>query len=54
MSAVNDSAIGSVVYDEVARPRLSLGEFARLWAEAHDAKTTDEKVDTDVLLTLLD
>ena len=54
VSAVNDSAIGSVVYDEVARPRLSLGEFARLWAEAHDAKTTDEKVDTDVLLTLLD
>lgn len=54
VSAVNDSAIGSVVYDEVARPRLSLGEFALLWAEAHDAKTTDEKVDTDVLLTLLD
>ena len=54
VSAVNDSSIGSVVYDEVARPRLSLGEFARLWAEAHDAKTADEKVDVEALLALLD
>lgn len=54
VSAANDQAVGAVVYDEVARPRLTLGELATLWADAHGADTSDEGADRDALLGLLD
>lgn len=54
VSAVNDGSVGSVVYDEVARPRLTMGELATLWAEAHGAEVTDEAVDRESVLGLLD
>lgn len=53
VSATEDGSIGSIVYDELARPRLTMGELALLWAEAHGAETKGEKVDRDQLLDLL-
>ena len=52
-SATEDTSIGSIVYDEIARPRLTFGDLARLWAQAHDAETVNEPVDRDALLALL-
>lgn len=54
MSAVNDSTVGDVVYDEIARPRLTMGELAELWAQAHGVETVDAPVDREALLALLD
>lgn len=54
VSADNDEAVGLVVYDELARPRLTMGDFARLWAKAHGAETVEQDVDRDALLALLD
>lgn len=52
-SASKDDTVGSIVYDEVARPRMSFGLLAELWAKAHNAETVEEKVDTEKLLKLL-
>ena len=54
MSAANDPTIGPVVRDELARPRLTMGELAALWAEVHGAESVDAPVDRDALLALLD
>lgn len=53
VSAADDATVGSIVYDEVARPRLTMGEVATLWAEAHNMDTVDEPVDRDAILGLL-
>lgn len=53
-SSTNDDSIGSIVYDELARPRLTFGELAKLWASAHGAKTKKAPVDREVLMGLLD
>lgn len=52
-SASADDTVGSVVYDELARPRLTLGQLANLWAQAHGAATVDEPTDRDLILGLL-
>ncbi|WP_456788383.1 hypothetical protein [Cellulomonas sp. P5_C5] len=36
-SATDDTSIGSIEYDELARPRMTFGDLARLWAQAHNA-----------------
>lgn len=55
VSAAQDSAIGPVVRDELARPRLTMGELAELWAAAHGVTTdADAPVDRDAVLALLD
>lgn len=53
MSSTNDSTIGSIVYDELERPRLTLGELAMLWAKAHGADTVEAPVNQKVLMSLL-
>lgn len=52
-SSSGDQSIGAIVYDEIARPRLTLGDLAELWARAHGAETVDEPVDRDQILGLL-
>jgi hypothetical protein len=52
-SSTNDDSIGSIVYDELERPRLTLGELATLWAKAHGAETVDGPVDQKELVKLL-
>lgn len=54
MSAAQDSTIGPVVRDELSRPRLTMGELAALWANAHGVETTGNPADRDALLALLD
>ena len=54
MSSSDDSSIGAIVYDEVARPRLALGELALMWAQAHGIETVDAPAERDQLLALLD
>lgn len=53
-SSTDDDSIGSIVYDEIARPRLTFGELAKLWASAHGAKTKKAPVDREIILGLLD
>jgi hypothetical protein len=53
MSSTGDTSIGSIVYDELERPRLTLGELAILWAKAHGAETVDEPVNQKELAKLL-
>lgn len=53
MSSTGDTSIGSIVYDELERPRLTLGELATLWAKAHKVETVDEPVNQKELLKLL-
>jgi hypothetical protein len=53
VSSTGDNSIGAIVYDELERPRLTLGELATLWAKAHGAETIDEPVDQKELLKLL-
>lgn len=53
MSSSRDNTVGPIVYDELERPRLTLGELAKLWAKAHGAVTVDAPVDRDALLKLL-
>jgi len=53
VSAIEDDTVGPIVYDEIARPRLTLGQFAELWARAHGAATADAPVDEDRLLGFL-
>lgn len=52
-SSTSDNSIGSIVYDELERPRLTLGELATLWAKAHGAETVDEPVNQKELAKLL-
>lgn len=54
ISSAQDETIGVVVYDELARERMTLGDLATLWAEAHKVDTTSDPVDKDALLGLLD
>lgn len=53
MSAVNDTNVGAVLYDEIVRPRLTVGELAELWAEAHGIETVDTPADKNAVLSLL-
>ena len=53
MSSTGDTSVGSIVYDELERPRLTLGELATLWAEAHGVDTVDEPVNQKELAKLL-
>ena len=53
VSAADDGAIGAVVRDELARPRLLMGELAMLWADAHGVDVNDAPVDRDAVLALL-
>ena len=52
-SATGDTSVGPIVYDELARPRMTYGDLARLWAQAHDAQTVNEPVNRDLLLELI-
>lgn len=55
VSAAQDQTVGTVVYDEIARLRMTMGEVATLWAEAHGAETKPRtSVDRDALVALLD
>lgn len=54
MSASNDTTIGPIVRDELARPRLTMGELAAMWASAHGVETFAGPADRDALLALLD
>jgi hypothetical protein len=54
MSAASDTTIGPVVRDELARPRLTMGQLAAMWANAHGAEITNDPADRDALLALLD
>lgn len=53
VSAVNDETVGAVLYDEIIRPRLTIGELAELWAKAHNVETVNEPTDKDAVLKLL-
>lgn len=54
VSAKNDDSVGTVVYDEIERPRLTMGELAEMWAEAHGAETdSTKKVDKKEVMDLL-
>lgn len=54
MSSTHDVSVGGIVYDELIRPRLTMGELAHMWATAHGAATDDSvAVDRDALLGLL-
>lgn len=53
VSSTGDGTIGSIVYDELERPRLTLGELAVLWAKAHKAETVDAPVNQDELMKLI-
>lgn len=53
VSSTRDNSIGSIVYDELERPRLTLGELAVLWAKAHGAEIVDTPVDQNELSKLL-
>lgn len=53
VSSTGDNSIGSIIYDELERPRLTLGQLAKLWAKAHGAETSNKPVDKDALLKLL-
>jgi hypothetical protein len=52
-SADDDQTIGTIVYDEISREAFTMGQLARLWADAHNAETVDEPVDRKSLLSLL-
>lgn len=52
-SSSKDDSIGSIVYDELERPRFTFGQLAELWAAAHSVATADARVDKEELLKLL-
>lgn len=54
VSSSGDETIGSIVYDEIARPRLTYGELAKLWAKAHGVKTEKAPADHQLLMELID
>lgn len=53
VSAEQDEAVGTVVYNEIARPRMTLGELAERYAEAHSVKTVNAPVNRDTIVGLL-
>lgn len=53
VSSTSDNSIGSIIYDELERPRLTLGELATLWAKAHNVETVKEPVNQKQLMSLL-
>lgn len=53
-SSSYDGSIGTIVYDELLRPRLTMGELAKLWAHAHGVETVLEPVRRELLMSLLD
>lgn len=53
VSSKSDDSIGSIIYDELERPRLTLGQLAKLWAKAHGAETVNEPANKKELLALL-
>jgi hypothetical protein len=53
VSSTGDNSIGSIVYDELERPRFTLGELATLWAKAHGVETVDAPVEQKELMKLL-
>ena len=53
VSSTNDDSIGAIVYDELERPRMTLGELATLWAKAHGVATVDAPVNQKELAMLL-
>jgi hypothetical protein len=53
VSSTGDNSIGAIVYDELERPRLTLGELAVLWAKAHGVDIVDEPVNQKELMKLL-
>lgn len=52
-SAASDPTTGSLLYDEIERPRLTFGEIAKMWADAHDVETTFENVNRAEILNLI-
>ncbi len=53
VSSSYDDTVGQVVYDEYARPRLTMGELVTLWAEAHGVTPDAQAVDRGQVLALL-
>lgn len=53
VSSSHDDTIGPIVYDELKRPRLTLGELAELYATAHNATMVSEPVNKSELMKLL-
>lgn len=54
VSAVSDETVGTILYDEIVRPRLTVGDLANLWAEAHEVEVDKAKaVDKDAVMSLL-
>lgn len=53
VSSNDDGTVGDIVYDEIERPRLTMGELATMWAEAHGVETMPEEVDREQVLNLL-
>lgn len=43
LSSNYDETISSVVYDEILREKMTIGQFAGLWAKAHNVETTDDE-----------
>lgn len=52
-SSRTDDSVGAIIYDELERPRLTLGDLAKLWAKAHGAETVDKPVNKKELLALI-
>lgn len=53
VSAVDDSAVGPVIRDEISRPRMTIGQLAELWAEMSGVETLQEPADRDTIVSLL-
>lgn len=52
-SASGDSALAAAVKDEILRPRLTIGELAGYWAQAHNAPTNNLHANQQEILALL-
>lgn len=52
-SIANDSGITSAIQDALFRPRVTWGDLAVLFAEAHDLPTESEPVDQQLLTSVL-
>lgn len=45
--------VARVAKDEMVRERLTMGQLATAWANAHGKATTQDPVDRDQILSLL-
>lgn len=54
MSSAGDDTIGSVVYDELKRPRLTMGDLAKIYAKANNIPTTNKPVDKNLIHKILE